>query len=94
MIPHSKPSASAATAAFPAVDATVLPVTKLPIDVCLPSVNRYRILPSVLASLEPTEVGTIFRHVQDPHRFFPAWGLFATEFALAYCHNLHCKRHR
>lgn len=57
-----------------------------------PIANKFSMIPMVVASLEPTEVGNIFKHAENPFSFFPAIGLFSVEFALGYCNNMHYKR--
>jgi hypothetical protein len=51
--------------------------------------EKYSCLPSLIAKLEPTEVGHIFKNVNNPHAFFPSIGLFSVEFSLGYCFNMH-----
>ena len=53
---------------------------------------KYSALPSLVSKIEPAEIGSIFKHSGDPFAFFPTVGLFSTEFALGYCHNLNAKR--
>jgi hypothetical protein len=53
---------------------------------------KYAALPNVVSKIEPSEVGSMFKHSSDPVAFFPLVGLFSTEFALGYCHNLNSKR--
>ena len=55
-------------------------------------VQKYIAIPASVAKLEPSSVGTIFKHSSNPHSFFPSIGLFSTEFALGYCNNMHFKR--
>lgn len=54
--------------------------------------DKYANLHRVVASLEPADVGQIFRCASSAEAFFPSWGLFATEFSLGYCQNLPHKR--
>jgi hypothetical protein len=54
--------------------------------------DKYAALPKVVARLEPSEVGQIFKHAASPCTYFPTLGLFCAEFALGYCHNMHYKR--
>jgi hypothetical protein len=58
----------------------------------LPLAKKYASLPGAVAKLEPSEVGTIFRHAKDPFSFFPSIGMFSVEFALGYCNNMTSKR--
>lgn len=53
---------------------------------------KYAALPTLVSKIEPSEIGSIFKHSADPFAFFPTVGLFSTEFALGYCHNLNVKR--
>jgi len=53
---------------------------------------KYAALPTLVSKIEPSEIGIIFKHSSDPFAFFPTVGLFATEFALGYCHNMNAKR--
>jgi len=39
--------------------------------------------------LEPTYVASIFKDYKGPNTFYPQIGLFFSEFAVAYCFNLH-----
>lgn len=55
-------------------------------------VQKYIAIPICVSKLEPSSVGIIFKHSSNPHSFFPAIGLFSTEFALGYCNNMHFKR--
>lgn len=57
-----------------------------------PIVQKYVTVPLVVSRLDPQEVGSIFKHTQNPFSFFPAIGLFSVEFALGYCNNMHYKR--
>ena len=57
-----------------------------------PLADKYAALPKVVARLEPSDVGHIFKHASNPFVYFPALGLFSAEFALGYCHNMHYKR--
>lgn len=63
----------------------VSPRTAQPIAV------KYAVVPLAVAKLEPSEIGTIFKHTKSPFSFFPSIGLFAVEFALGYCNNMHYK---
>lgn len=57
-----------------------------------PLAAKYAALPAIVARMEPADIGYVFKHVQHPHAFMPSMGLFAVEFALGYCHNMHYKR--
>jgi len=54
--------------------------------------EKYAAIPSHVANIEPADLGYIFKHAQNPHAFFPFFGLFATEFSLGYCNNMNSKR--
>ena len=56
-----------------------------------PIALKYAAVPLAVARLEPSDVGTIFKHTQSPFSFFPSIGLFGVEFALGYCNNMHYK---
>jgi hypothetical protein len=53
--------------------------------------QKYKILPEVVKSLEPSEVSLILKSQRNVHGFYPRLGLFSTDFAVAYCNNLHSK---
>jgi hypothetical protein len=57
-----------------------------------PMADKYAALPAIVARMEPSDIGYVFKHAQQPHAFLPSMGLFAVEFALGYCHNLHYRR--
>lgn len=57
-----------------------------------PMAAKYAALPAIVARMEPSDIGYVFKNAQQPHAFLPSMGLFAVEFALGYCHNLHYRR--
>ena len=60
----------------------VSPKTAIPIS------QKYSSILSTVSRLEPSVVGNIFKHANNPLSFFPSIGLFSVEFALAYCNNM------
>lgn len=60
----------------------VSPHTAYPIS------KKYSSIVSTVSNLEPSTVGNIFKHANNPFSFFPAIGLFSVEFALGYCNNM------
>jgi hypothetical protein len=60
----------------------VSPKTAFPIS------QKYSSILSTVSKLEPSVVGNIFKHANNPLSFFPSIGLFSVEFALAYCNNM------
>lgn len=50
---------------------------------------KYSLLPRHVASLEPTAIAQIFKQQISPNTFYPAFGIFFSEFSLGYCYNLH-----
>jgi hypothetical protein len=54
--------------------------------------EKYKALPHIVKSLDPSEVGLILKSRQNNlFSFYPSLGLFSTDFALGYCNNLHSK---
>lgn len=53
--------------------------------------QKYNTLPEIVKSLEPSEVSLILKSQRNLYAFYPRLGLFSTDFAVAYCNNLHSK---
>jgi len=53
--------------------------------------QKYDTLPDIVKSLEPSEVSLILKSQRNLYAFYPRLGLFSTDFAVAYCNNLHSK---
>ena len=53
--------------------------------------QKYSTLPNVVKALQPSEVSLILKSQRNLHAFYPRLGLFSTDFAVAYCNNLHSK---
>ncbi len=58
--------------------------------------EKYLNLPSVVSTLDPSEVAQIFQCATAAGdaasvTYFPKWGMFFTEFSLGYCQNLPTK---
>jgi hypothetical protein len=53
--------------------------------------QKYNTLPDIVKSLEPSEVSLILKSQRNLYAFYPRLGLFSTDFAVAYCNNLHSK---
>jgi hypothetical protein len=56
--------------------------------------QKYNSLPEIIKSLEPSEVSLILKSQRNLYAFYPRLGLFSTDFAVAYCNNLHSNKSR
>lgn len=56
--------------------------------------QKYNFLPEIVKSLEPSDVSLILKSQRNLHAFYPRLGLFSTDFAVAYCNNLHSSKSR
>jgi len=51
--------------------------------------NKSKIYSHVSKNVSPSMLGTILKKPLDSKTFLPKIGLFATEFSIGYCYNLH-----
>lgn len=54
--------------------------------------EKSKLYSSVSKNVKPSMLGTLLKKNMDTKTFLPKIGLFATEFSIGYCYNLHKKK--
>lgn len=54
--------------------------------------ERYKLIPKVVGSIDPKQMGSILSKFKSTCTFFPSVGMFSTEIALGYCYLMNNKQ--